>query len=108
MIPKEVSLSSTCETDVFTTVSMRSKIECAIDLRENRITLSDLFYSFGYDPKLEKVIKFQLNDVILRNPSSLIENLNFTANTQEVNPIDGKYATLDQANEVFPGFNEPG
>ena len=108
LIPKEVSLSSTCETDVFTTVSMRNNIECAIDLRENRITLSDLFYSFGYDPKLEKVIKFQLNDVIVRNPSSLIENLNFTANTQEVNPIDGKYATLDQANEVFPGFNEPG
>ena len=38
----------------------------------------------------------------------MIENLNFTASTQEINPIDGKYATLDQANEVFPGFNEPG
>ena len=58
LIPKEVSLSSTCETDVITTVSMRSKIECTIDLRENKITLSDLFYSFGYDPQLEKVIKF--------------------------------------------------
>ena len=70
-MPEEVALSSKCNTDVITTVSMRSEIECEIVLKDNTIILSDLFYSFGYDPKLEKVIMFMVKDVIIRNPTSL-------------------------------------
>ena len=85
IIPPDISLQSWCDTEVLTTVSMQTDIYCEIDLRDNKIILSELFYSFGYDPQLEKTIAFRINDAIVRNPRSLIEDLSFTARTLEIN-----------------------
>ena len=64
---------------------MQTDIACEIDLRDNKIILNDLFYSFGYDPQLEKTIAFRINDAIVRNPGFLVEDLSFKARTLEIN-----------------------
>ena len=84
-VPQEMTLSSECNPVVITLATVRSGITCEILPDENKIVFTDLFYSFGYDPQLDKVITINITDAITRNPSSLMSNLNFTARTLEIN-----------------------
>ena len=107
-MPPEVTLSSTCHPVVLSTAAVRTNVACQIVRADSKIVLKNLFYSFGYDPQLDKVIRFNLTDVIAKNPSSLISTLSFTARTLEVNSADNKPATVDEVTKTFGAFNVAG
>ena len=90
IVPPEVILNSKCYPIVITSAAMRIDVKCEISPSDHRIVLTDSFYSFGYDPQLDRKIIFNITDVITKNPTSLLENLNFTVRTLEVNPFNEK------------------
>ena len=46
-------------------------MECVVNPQDNSITLRKLFYSFGYTPEMDKVLKIDFDRLIRRNPMSV-------------------------------------
>jgi hypothetical protein len=46
-------------------------MECLVNPLDNTITLRKLFYSFGYTPEVDKVLKIDFGSLIKRNPMSV-------------------------------------
>ena len=68
--------------------------------------MSDLFYSYGYDPLIDKVLKFDLVDIIEKNPNSVTPGLAFTITTYDL--FDGEYSPVDSKQLIIDEFNVPG
>jgi hypothetical protein len=46
-----------------------SKIECISNSTSNKLLVRQLFYSFGYTPKVDGTISFNLTNIIAANPA---------------------------------------
>ena len=85
---------------------MTSSFECVTSPSSSTILLSRLFYSYGYDPSLDKTLRVEFKDVIESNPSSVIPDLVFKVTTYDL--IEGAYSAVDSGELVIPNFNEAG
>lgn len=60
---------------------MRADLSCQSSNASHVILFKNLFYSYGYDPVLDKVLKLDLLDVITRNPASVTPDMTFVITT---------------------------
>jgi hypothetical protein len=72
----------------------------------NGIWLRKLFYSFGYDPEKDSVLKIDLKNLITRNPTSVDPLMTFTMKTYD--KFDGVYSVIDSMEILIPEFNQVG
>ena len=82
---------------------MKANAGCQSSPLSSVILLSDLFYSYGYDPLIDKVLQFDLVDIIERNPSSVTPGLAFTITTYDL--FDGEYSPVDSKQLMIDDFN---
>ena len=68
--------------------------------------MSDLFYSYGYDPLIDKVLQFDLVDIIEKNPNSVTPDLAFIITTYDL--FDGEYSPVDSKQLIIDDFNVQG
>lgn len=73
----------------------------ACQIEVNKLLLEDLFYSYGYDPVLDREIKILFKDLITRNPPSAGESAPFVISSFDV-------GLVDQGVFEVPNFNQPG
>ena len=48
------------------------------------ILISDLFYSYGYDPIIDKALKIDFQNLITKNPTSVTPDLSFTVTSYDL------------------------
>ena len=68
--------------------------------------MQNIFYSYGYDPALDKVLIVDLQKVIAKNPSSVIPELSFAVTTYDL--FKGNYNAVDSSVLVIKEFNHAG
>ena len=78
-------------------------MECLTTSQENRIVLRKLFFSFGYTPEIDSVLKINFTDLIKRNPASVDPFTTFTMKTFD--KFDGVYSVIDSMEILVPEFN---
>ena len=66
----------------------------------------DLFYSYGYDPEIDKALIIDLIDIIAKNPSSVVPDLTFSVTTYD--EINGSEIAIDSSQIIIPLLNTPG
>ena len=63
---------------------MRAGFTCSVSTTANMILISDLFYSYGYDPIIDKVLKINFQNLIAKNPTSVTPDLSFTVTSYDL------------------------
>lgn len=59
-------------------------IECLANTTTNRVLVRNLFYSFGYSPKVDGQLVFNLTSIIARNPSLTITGASIKVQTYDL------------------------
>ena len=85
---------------------MKADFKCESSPDLNVILISDIFYSYGYDPYIDKVLKFDLEDIIVKNPKSVTPGLVFKVTSYDL--FDGKYYAVDSKELTKDDFNMHG
>ena len=104
--PTEIGLASDCSAQTLTVQTMKLSAICSVSPASSLVVLSDLFYSYGYDPDMDKVLKLDLIDIISKNPASVSPNLAFTVTTLDL--FDGAFSAVDSTELVIAEFNKAG
>ena len=79
---------------------MRASFTCSSSQFSHIILISDLFYSYGYDPLIDKVLKIDFKNIIAKNPTSVTPDLSFTVTSYDL--FDGNYSPVDSKQLAVP------
>ena len=62
--PTEVKLSNVCNAQTLTVQTIKYDFTCTVTPDSHAVFITNMFYSYGYDPLLDKLLKIDFIDLI--------------------------------------------
>jgi len=85
---------------------MRPDFKCQLVSSASTIVLTDLFYSYGYNPESDGPLAVNFVNLIAKNPASVFPELNFTVTTFD--KYDGNLSAVDSKVVLLKDFFKAG